>query len=145
MLPNPKSEKTRPKNQKNPVIIPFIIFVFYMIRSHQHFSGGANFTKMPLKSYQFSKKSYWDFPSIFCFYFRTRFWSTTFSVFFVYDSDTTKEHFSGAANHRKILEKVRPDLGHPNVTPKMCGNLEYPGYRCWSHDIVPKSSPHLTE
>ena len=42
----------------------------------------ANLRKISLKSWQFSKKSYWDFLSIFS------------DDFFIYDSDATIEQFS---------------------------------------------------
>jgi len=41
--------------------INFLFFVYDSDHIKEQFLGGANVRKMPLKSWQFSKKSYWDF------------------------------------------------------------------------------------
>jgi len=88
------------------------LFVYDSDPTKEHFSGGANITKISLKGWQVSKKSYWDFLSIFSddlFYFPNKFRSKlNFTLIFV-DSDPTKKFEKIPKNFEKSESKFECD------------------------------------
>ena len=87
-----------------------MFFVYDSDPTKEHFYGLAHFRKISLKSWQFSKKSYWDFLSIFSAFF-FHFFSLVNFLFFVYASEPTKEHFYVYSTFYKNLnQKLGPTL-----------------------------------